>query len=303
MRLGGEFVDSERLFDRKRRGYSTRQVEEYLREVDAKERSHLSRIRQLEHELTLVVRQRDWECRVSTERENQIDSLQHRIAQLTEELNTLEQTATSNYTPGTRIQKMLSLAEEEARAVVRESKREADEIVATATDESRELTTTAKDLLSKANNKAEEVAAECSRLVTEARAEARRIGAEAAKGRDEVESEAKFRRAHMDSIIQSELDRKRKQSETMMREQEDDALRAAEEIVANAKTEAATLIQKAQNFVENYRHEFERIELSRSASVSQMVALRDSLEGLIRTCGRTPRVRELESRNEQPARA
>lgn len=302
MRMGGEFADSGMLFDRERRGYSARQVDEYLREIRTQESGHLSRIRQLEHELTLVVRQRDWECRVSRERENQVESLQSRVTQLSEEVSALERAAGSTSAPGMRIQKMLTLAEDEARSVVREAKRVADEIAAAASEESRELVRAATDQLAKANSKVEEAEAAGARLVGEAREEARRIAAEAAQVRDEVDAEVKFRREHMDVILQSELDRKRQQAETLIREQEDEALRAAEAIVAAARVESAAVAEKAQFFVENYRREFESIELSRNASVWQMVALRDSLEGLIRSCGQMRGVPELERRMEHAVR-
>ncbi|MCA1007129.1 hypothetical protein LCL87_15500 [Rhodococcus hoagii] len=299
MRIGSKFVDGGGLFERERRGYSTRQVEDRLREIDTRERSHLSRIRQLEHEMTLLVRQRDWECQLSTDRKNQIDSLQNRIAQLTEELSDLERPVASNVAPGTRIQKMLTLAEEEARSVVHEAQSVADGIAAAATEESRELIKTSKDRLAAADSKLEEAESECLRLVGDAREAARGIAADAARLRDEIEAETKFRREHMDAMLRSEVERNRQQAETLMREQEDEALRAAEEIVATAKVEAAALMQKAHFFVENYRREFERFELSRNASVSQMSALRDSLEGLIRSCGQIRGVPELEPRVDQ----
>lgn len=300
MRIGSKLSGGSGLFDRERRGYSPQQVEDHLREVDSQERSHLSRIRQLEHEIALVVRQRDWECQLSTERKNQIDSLQQRMAQLTEDMNDLERPAESNAAPGARIQQMLTLAEEEARSVVREAQSVADGIAAAAAEESRELMRTSKDRLMIADGKVEEAKSESARLVGEAREVARVISAEAERLRDEVESETKFRREHMDVMLRSEIDRKRQQAETLMREQEDEALRAAEEIVATARKEAAALAQKAHYFVENYRREFERFELSRNASVSQMVALRESLEGLIRTCGQIRGVPELEPKLGQP---
>ena len=285
MQSDEHLVEGGGFFDTERRGYARHQVDQHVWEMQLRERDQSSEIRRLERELHLAVRQRDWEHHVAEERRREIDVLQEGMTRLTTQVKELEESPTGNATLGMRIQRMLSLAEDEARSKIDEAEKAAEDIMARAMDKSHELMNEAQDRSTESKSELKTTREECTKIMDEAREKASNIVAEAEMFKRKVESHAVVVREEMSAALEAEIEEKKRGMEILFREQEDEALRAAEAIVAQARVEAAAKIRESQSAVATCRREYLELRASEGALLRKMEALKESLEVLLRTCG------------------
>ncbi|MCB8914113.1 hypothetical protein KUG88_28895 [Rhodococcus rhodochrous] len=287
------FVDGEDIFDTERRGYSREQVDRHLRKVQLRESAHSSEIGRLEHEVHLITRQRDWERHVAEERRKEIDVLHEGMAQLAARVKELEESPTANAALGLRIQRMLTLAEDEARSKIHEAEKVAEDLMARAVDESRELVKIAEARSVEAQSELEAARVERVRMMEEVRREASKVMEEAEAFKRKVESEASAARDEISASLEVEIEERARRAAALIQEREKEASRVAETIIAQARMEAEEKIKDAEAVVEIHRRECANLKLSEDSLMRKMAAVKDALEAVLHSCGRDQNFPEL----------
>ncbi|MDF2470038.1 hypothetical protein [Rhodococcus erythropolis] len=300
-------------FGIERKGYSKTAVDRYVREVTERLTSQSSKIEELEPrlsdaertlqsttvQLNQVTAERDRLARRSDDQHTRLQSAQWEITRLTRELNEMISAPNSNTAIGNRIERMLTLAGEEATHIHHRAESAAEEIIAAATAKAEKLTAELEERRALMEIKQQHTENEYAELMRSARADAARISSESIADRDAADIEANARRAHLEETLNTALAVRRTEAEAAIKAQEAAAANDIEQRLHAAESEAHRLLREAETETAQLwtrtRMECAQLGDLRDDALNHLVEIREHLDQLPQLSAWADARRHLES--------
>ncbi|MDN3460818.1 hypothetical protein [Rhodococcus sp. APC 3903] len=300
-------------FGIERKGYSKTAVDRYVREVTERLTSQSSKIEELEPrlsdaertlqstavQLNQVTAERDRLSRRSDDQHTRLQSAQWEITRLTRELNEMISAPNSNTAIGNRIERMLTLAGEEATHIHHRAESAAEEIIAAATAKAEKLTAELEERRALMEIKQQHTENEYAELMRSARADAARISSESIADRDAADIEANARRAHLEETLNTALAVRRTEAEAAIKAQESAVANDIEQRLHAAESEAHRLLREAETETAQLwtrtRMECAQLGDLRDDALNHLVEIREHLDQLPQLIAWADTRRHLES--------
>lgn len=270
-----------------RRGYSKEHVDAYVNDM----RTDAARCKQAVDNLTLETGELkqaadELQCeleRATKERDNLSEKLTNstvslgiansRVEQLIDELNRISEIPISNTGLSERMDRMLSLAAEEADQLRSNACTESERILELASVHAAKLTAEAETLQSTMEAKQAQTETEYVEVLRDARVEASRIIADAGAQRAELEQstveEIAKQRTAAEASTNSLLENSRSEAERLLRNARSDA----NQIVLQAKQEADSVLNESEIQQQMADH-------AKGVIVRQLADIRDRLDDI-----------------------